>query len=182
MIFLSQQRIEERMINTKFIFFNNILEDLGWPMGFIYIPIKKETFTSLDLSNLKKFLEMASDPNVYLVIGFSKVSNDNQISFSLNDFAFIDVSMNLFISKFERTKLIIEKEGLTPINKEKLKRKLKCTVNSVFCKIKNSAIELSYFNNCFALIFQIMYFLIFSCRLRTFLTVFKETSDKYYTN
>ena len=149
MIFLSQQRIEDRIINTKFIFFNNTLEDLGWPTGFRYIPIKKKTFPSLDLSYLKKFLEMASDPNIYLVVGFSKVSNDTKIYFSLNGFAIVDVSMNHFISKFERTKLTIEKEGFTRINKKKLKRKLKCTVNSVFCKIKNSEIELSYFNEKF---------------------------------
>lgn len=147
-IVLSQQKIEDRLINTKIIFIDNDLKDLGCPDGFNYIPIKKRTFNSLDLSNFKRFLEMTSDSNSFLLISVSKENNE-EIAFSLIGFIFIDVSMNYFISHFERSKMYIEKDGYSTINEEKIIKKLKCTLNSIFCKIKNGGVEFSYFNKVF---------------------------------
>ncbi|TFG23305.1 MAG: hypothetical protein EU529_07860 [Promethearchaeota archaeon] len=144
-LILSQQKIEERSISTKFIFPNINKDDLEWPEGLNFTPIKEISFSSLSLTNLKKYLEMASDPNTFLVIGNvpmkNNFENDNIHEFILKGLLFVEKSLrNLKLNCEKKIKLKDDQE---------ISKNLKSLFNSVIFNLESGIIRISYFDEMF---------------------------------
>lgn len=139
---LSQQKIEDRPILTKFIFPNIRKEFLEWPKGANYTPIKETSLPSLNSSNLKKYIEIASGPNTFLVIELIKTSkeNNNNFSFMLKGFLFVEKSLNNLIFKIKQKSLKAN---------QVISGELKRLYNSVIFSINDKKINASYFNRTF---------------------------------
>jgi len=132
-LILSQQKIEERPILTKFIFPSN--KNLEWPKGVNFIPIQEVPTPSLGLSNLKKFLEIGSEPNTFLVLKI--VKNEN---FVLKGFIFVEKSLNNLVFRIRQRTLRTNQEFIA---------ELKGLYNSIIFSIDNGKINACYLNRIF---------------------------------
>lgn len=142
---MSQQKIEERLISTKFLFPTINKSVLELPEGLNFTPIEENSFSSLNLKNLKKYLEMASDPNTFLVIGnFPKKNNVEDINkhtFRLKGFLFVEKSLrNLRLKLNNKIRLKTNQE---------VSKILKGLFNSVIFSINAGVIRISYFDQIF---------------------------------
>jgi len=142
-LILSQQKIEERSISTKFIIPNLKNGLINWPEGVKLIPIEEFSFPSIDLQNLKKYFEMGSDTNSYLVIDWLENSKEKNI-FNLKGFMFVEKSINNFIFKYEQKKLSAKE-----VDSIKL---LGCLYDSVIFSVNNGKVSVSYLDEPFLII------------------------------
>jgi len=132
-LILSQQKIEDRPILTKFIFPSDKI--LEWPKGVNFILIEEVTSSSLDLTKLKKYLEIASEPNTFLVVKFLK--NEN---FVVKFLLFAEKSLNNFAFQIRQKSLRTNQE---------FKTELKGLYNSVIFSINDGRINANYLNRIF---------------------------------
>lgn len=139
-IILSQQKIEERLISTKLLFPNK--KD-GFPQGVKFIPIEEFSFPSIDLTNLKKYLEMAGDANTFLVIDFFENEEDDR-RFSLKGFMFIEKSLRSFVIKYKQEKFSMKYQKSSEL--------LGCLFNSVIFSVDFGRVSVSYFDKTFLII------------------------------
>lgn len=139
-IILSLQTIEDRPISTKFLFPNMKNGTSNWPKGVKFIPVEELSFPNINLQDLKKFLEMASDPNTFLIIDFS--GNDkNESEFNFTGFMFVEKSLNSLIFKSELERLELKQKNL--------KEPLGCLYDSVIFSIDKGRVKVSYLNEPF---------------------------------
>lgn len=85
-LIVSQQKIEEQLITSKIIVPNRIDDELNWPDGVIFMKFEEVLLTNLKLKKIKKYIEMAGDPNIYLVIDVVGANNSGINSFKLIGF------------------------------------------------------------------------------------------------
>ncbi len=142
-LILSQQKIEERLISTKLLFPNMKNVPPDWPKGINIIPIEEISFSSIDLQSLKKYFEMASDSNSFLVINFLE-NTKNKLKFSFRGFMFVEQSLNSLIFKYEQKRLSVKQKDLKDL--------LGCLYNSVIFSVKNGRVSVSYLNEPFLII------------------------------
>jgi len=142
-LILSQQKIEDRVISTKFIFLNSKSGFSKWPKGVIFIPIEEISFPSIDLQILKKFLEMVSDTNSFLVIDFLENKRDN-LNFSLKGFMFVEKSLNSLLFTYEQERLSMKGKSMKDL--------LVCLYNSVIFSVNDGRVSVSYLNESFLII------------------------------
>lgn len=137
---LSLQKIEDRLISTKFLFPSKEDDTFNWPKGVMFIPIEELSLNNIDLQNLKKFLEMAGDSNTFIVMDISE-NNQNESIFILKGFMFVEKSLNNLIFKSEQERIELKQENLEIL--------LGCLYDSVIFSIDNGRVIASYLNEPF---------------------------------
>lgn len=139
-IILSLQTIEDRPISTKFLFPNMKNGTSNWPKGVKFIPVEELSLPNINLQNLKRFFEMASDFNTFLIINFSE-NDKNESEFNFTGFMFVEKSLNnlIFKSELERVEL----------KQKNLKEPLGCLYDSVIFSIDKGRVKVSYLNEPF---------------------------------
>ncbi|KKK95256.1 hypothetical protein LCGC14_2674640, partial [marine sediment metagenome] len=147
-LLLSQQKVEGRLISTKIFIPGYYEQNFIWPQGVQFVQIEGVQLTHLKLETLKKFLEIAGDPNTFLVIN---IINKEPFKFKLEGFLFFDDSLQSFISNYNPW-TVSPVAGNINDSKSKIQDKIGCFYRSIFLSIDNGQIATSFYDSKFFII------------------------------
>ncbi len=99
---LSLEKIEERQIKTKFIILSEDIKNLDWPKGVTFVKFESQKLTELTLyDDLKKYIEFASNHNLYLVIYPTLRRKNSKFQLQLFGILVFHKSIQYFVRKFK---------------------------------------------------------------------------------